>query len=185
MTSIAPVKRRGLFRRKLLDRVVRALSVLALTVAVAAMVWILYTVIRRGVAVISWDFLTECSKPYGAMNSGIANALLGTLAITFGAALLGIPPAILGGIWLAEFGKGTKLGDTIRFSANVMMGMPSVVVGLFVYAVLVVPCGGFSGFAGSVALAILMFPVVMRTTEDMLLMVPDLSLIHISEPTRH
>lgn len=76
MTSIAPVKRRGLFRRKLLDRVVRALSVLALTVAVAAMVWILYTVIRRGVAVISWDFLTECSKPYGAMNSGIANALL-------------------------------------------------------------------------------------------------------------
>ena len=173
MTSIAPVKRRGLFRRKLLDRVVRALSVLALTVAVAAMVWILYTVIRRGVAVIRWDFLTECSKPYGAMNSGIANALLGTLAITFGAALLGIPPAILGGIWLAEFGKGTKLGDTIRFSANVMMGMPSVVVGLFVYAVLVVPCGGFSGFAGSVALAILMFPVVMRTTEDMLLMVPD------------
>ena len=86
---------------------------------------------------------------------------------------MGIPPAILAGIYLAEFGKGTKLGNAIRFAANVMMGMPSVVAGLFVYAVLVIPMGRFSGFAGSVALAFLMFPVVLRTTEDMLLMVPD------------
>ena len=145
----------------------------ALAVAVAGMIWILWTVVSRGAAVISLEFLTEPSKPFGAEDSGIANALLGTLAITLGAALIGIPPAVLGGIYLAEFGRNTRVGNLIRFAANVMMGMPSVVVGLFVYAVLVIPLGTFSGFAGSVALAILMVPVVLRTTEDMLLMVPD------------
>lgn len=169
----APLKRRGLFRRKLVDRIVRILSAAALLIALGGMLWILWTVLARGAAVISWEFLTESSKPYGAPASGIANAILGTLAITGGAALIGIPPALLGGVYLAEFGKGTRTGEVIRFSANVMMGMPSVVVGLFVYALLVVATGGFSGFAGSVALAILMFPVVLRTTEDMLLMVPD------------
>ena len=173
MTSIPATCRRGLFRRKLVDRIVRLLSIAALAVAVAGMVWILWTVVSRGAAVLSWEFLTEPSRPFGAEDSGIANALLGTLAITLGAALIGIPPALLGGIYLAEFGRDTRLGNLIRFAANVMMGMPSVVVGLFVYAVLVISLGGFSGFAGSVALAILMVPVVLRTTEDMLRMVPD------------
>ena len=109
----------------------------------------------------------------GIPDSGIANAILGTLEITFGAALIGIPPALLGGIYLAEFGRGTRLAGVIRFAANVLMGMPSVVVGLFVYAVMVVPLGGFSGMAGSLALAILMIPVVLSTTEEMLRMVPD------------
>lgn len=173
MTFVSSTRRRGLFRRKLVDRIVRILSVAALAVAVAGMIWILWTVVSRGAAVISLEFLTEPSKPFGAEESGIANALLGTLAITLGAALIGIPPAVLGGIYLAEFGRNTRVGNLIRFAANVMMGMPSVVVGLFVYAVLVIPLGTFSGFAGSVALAILMVPVVLRTTEDMLLMVPD------------
>ena len=173
MTAITPDKRRGLFRRKLADRIVGVLSVAALVLALAGMVWILWTVFSRGASVLSWSFLTEPSKPYGALNGGIGNAILGTLAITFGAAVMGIPPALLAGIYLAEFGRGTRLGGAIRFAANVMMGMPSVVVGLFVYAVLVIPMRGFSGIAGSAALAILMFPVVLRTTEDMLLMVPD------------
>lgn len=173
MTFVSSTRRRGLFRRKLVDRIVRILSVAALAVAVAGMIWILWTVVSRGAAVISLEFLTEPSKPFGAEDSGIANALLGTLAITLGTALIGIPPAVLGGIYLAEFGRNTRVGNLIRFAANVMMGMPSVVVGLFVYAVLVIPLGTFSGFAGSVALAILMVPVVLRTTEDMLLMVPD------------
>ena len=173
MTAIAPEKRRGLFRRKLLDRIVGVLSILALFLAVAGMIWILWVVFAHGASVISWTFLTEPSKPYGTLNGGIANALLGTVEITLGAILIGVPPALLGGIYLAEFGKGTKLGNAVRFSANVMMGMPSVVVGLFIYAILVIPMHGPSGFAGSTALAVLMFPVVLRTTEDMLLMVPD------------
>lgn len=173
MTAIAPEKRRGLFRRKLMDRAVGILSILALLIAVAGMIWIIWVVLARGASVISWTFLTEPSKPYGTLNGGIANAVLGTVEITLGAVLIGVPPALLGGIYLAEFGKGTKSGNAIRFSANVMMGMPSVVIGLFIYAIMVIPMGGPSGFAGSVALAVLIFPVVLRTTEDMLLMVPD------------
>ena len=98
--------------------------------------------------------------------------MLGSIMITLGAALLATPPAICAGICLSEFRDHPKVTATLRFSANVMMGMPSVLVGLFVYTLIVVPSGHFSGFAGSVALAIIMFPVVMRTTEDMLDMVP-------------
>ena len=124
MTAIAPEKRRGLFRRKLVDRTVGLLSILALSIAVAGMVWILWVVLARGASVISLSFFTEPSKPYGAPDGGIANALLGTIEITVGAILIGVPPALLGGIYLAEFGKGTKLGNAIRFSANVMLAMP-------------------------------------------------------------
>ncbi|MEG1980741.1 MAG: phosphate ABC transporter permease PstA, partial [Victivallaceae bacterium] len=99
--------------------------------------------------------------------------ILGTIIITFGAAVMAVPGALCAGIFLAEFKDHPKFSAFLRFSANVMMGMPSVLVGLFVYMILVVPSGRFSGFAASVALAILMFPVVMRTTEDMIAMVPD------------
>lgn len=158
--------------RKLEDGLVQGFSVLALALAVGVMLWILGTILVRGSAALSWDFLTTLSAPHGFVG-GIGNALLGTLLITLFAALIAVPPAICAGIWLAEFGKKSRLADALRFSANVMMGMPSIVVGLFVYMILVVPMGCSSGLAGSVALAILMFPVVMRTTEDMLMMVPD------------
>ena len=173
MNNALSTRRRGLFRRRLVDRCVRFLSTAALFLAVAGMGWILWNVCARGISVLSWSFLTEPAKPWGIPDSGIANAILGTLEITFGAALIGIPPALLGGIYLAEFGRGTRLAGVIRLEANVLMGMPSVVVGLFVYAVMVVPLGGFSGMAGSLALAILMIPVVLSTTEEMLRMVPD------------
>ncbi len=148
-------------------------SLLAVAMAVGAMLWVLGTIVMRGATVLGWDFLTNPSKPYGLPGAGIANALLGTLLITLTAAGMAIPPALAAGIWLAEFGKQSRTAAALRFCANVLMGMPSVIVGLFAYTVIVVPMGTFSGFAGSVALAILMFPVVMRTTEDMLRMVPD------------
>ncbi len=164
---------RPLFWRKAQDRFVQGFSVVALGIAIGAMVWVLCTILMRGSEVLSWSFLSEPSKPYGVPNAGIANALLGTLIVTLGAIVIAVPPALAAGIWSAEFGKHSKVANFLRFSATVMMGMPSVIVGLFVYMILVVPMGGASGLAGSVALAILMFPVVMRTTEDMLLMVPD------------
>ncbi|WP_176013580.1 phosphate ABC transporter permease PstA [Victivallis sp. Marseille-Q1083] len=166
-------KKRPLFWRKLSDRLIRLLSVAAVAVAVLAMLWILASVVRRGAAVIDLTFLLEPSKPAGVPDGGIANALLGTVCITLTAAILTIPPGILGGIALAEFGRDSRTGHLIRFAANVMMGIPSIIVGLFVYTLLVVPMGAASGLAGSVALGIIMFPVVMRTTEDMLLLVPD------------
>ena len=167
------MKRRKLFWRKTLEWTVFRISQAVLACSFLGMLWILWTTVWNGGAVLSWNFLTQPSKPYGVESGGIANALQGTLYITAIATLLSVPPAVLGGIWMAEFGKKSRFADVIRFCANVMMGIPSIITGLFVYAVWVIPTGHFSGFAGSIALGIIMFPVVMRTTEDMLLLVPD------------
>ncbi len=164
---------RPLFWRKTQDVLLGLFSLISIIIAVGGMGWILWTVLSHGAHVIDWQFLTAPSKPYGEIGAGIANALLGTLAITGAATLISVPPAIAAGIYLAEFGKQSRLANVLRFSANVMMGLPSIIVGLFVYVIIVIPTGNFSGFAGTVALAVIMFPVMMRTTEDMLAMVPD------------
>ncbi len=104
---------------------------------------------------------------------GLANAILGTLAMTVAATLLSVPLGLLAGIYLAEFGQESRVADHSRFSANVLMGMPSIIVGVFAYTLVVIPLGHFSGYAGVVALAILMMPVITRTTEDMLRLVPN------------
>jgi phosphate transport system permease protein len=167
------VKRRGIALRKTVDVAVKLLSIFFVTITIALMGWIIYIVIGKGVDALSWTFFTEPTAPYGVPDGGIANAILGTVIITFGAAIIGVPAGILGGIYLSEFGSKSRFGAFIRFSANVMMGMPSIIVGLFVYTMLVYTTKHFSGVAGSVALAIIMFPVVLRTTEDMLSMVPN------------
>ncbi len=164
---------RPVFFRKLSNQLLNLLALVSISVSLGGMGWILYTVIQNGAPVLSWEFLTSPSKPYGELGAGVGNALLGTLLMTLGATLLAVPPALAGGIYLAEFGKSSRLADLLRFCANVLMGLPSILVGLFVYAMLVVTTGHFSGMAGTVALAIIMFPVILRTTEDMLLMVPD------------
>ncbi len=165
--------KRGLKIRKTVEYSVQIFSYFALTAAIGGMLWILYTVVMHGMSVLNWEFLTNPSKPYGVPDGGIANALLGTVYITFGAVVIALPPALAGGIYLAEYGRQNRIANIIRFTANVIMGIPSVLVGLFVYAVMVVPSGSFSGLAGSVALAIIMLPVILRTTEDMMRMVPD------------
>ncbi len=165
--------KRSLFYRKTINLAVTAASIMTVGLALLFMGWILYTVFDNGFRSFSWAFFTEPTKPYGIPDGGVANAVLGTIFITLGAVVIGVPPGLLGGIYLAEFAKGNKLGNVIRFSANVMMGIPSIIVGLFVYALMVYTTKTFSGLAGSVALSIIMFPVVLRTTEDMLLMVPD------------
>ncbi len=171
MTGMQNLRRRPLGGRRLLDALFRLASLIALLTALAGMLWIVGTVIRRGADAVNWNFLTAASGPLA--DSGIGNAILGSVLITLVAALIALPPALAGGCYLAEFGRRGRVAETIRFSANVLMGMPSVLVGLFVYALLVKPMGCSSGLAGSVALAIIMFPVVLRTTEDMLRMVPD------------
>ena len=164
---------RPVFFRKISNQLLNLLALVSICVALGGMGWILCTVFQNGAPVLSWEFLTAHSKPYGEPGAGVGNALLGTLLMTLGATLLAVPPALAGGIYLAEFGKQSRVADLLRFCANVLMGLPSILVGLFVYAMLVVTTGHFSGMAGTVALAIIMFPVIMRTTEDMLLMVPD------------
>lgn len=168
-----PFRKKPIFRRKLTDMVVRGFSLLTLCFALFCMGWILWATFSHGIRSINWEFLTHPSKPWGVPLNGIANAILGSLLITAGAAVISVPPAILGGIYLSEFGRSTRLGNCLRFGANVMMGIPSIITGLFTYAVIVVPTGNFSGLAGSAALAVIMFPIVLRTTEDILAMIPD------------
>ncbi|MCI5146237.1 MAG: phosphate ABC transporter permease PstA, partial [Candidatus Electrothrix sp. AR3] len=125
------------------------------------------------IAAINWQFFTELPTPPGLEGGGVANAIIGTVLMTALATVLGVPAGLLAGVYLAEFGKHSRLGAWVRFTVNMLMGIPSIIIGLFVYSALVFPFGHFSGFAGGVSLAILMFPVVARTTEDMLSMVPN------------
>ena len=135
--------------------------------------WILYVVLVRGLGAINLAFFTQLPTPPGVMGGGLANAIVGTLVLTAVATLIAVPAGLMAGIYLAEFSDDSKVGDYSRFSANVLMGMPSIIVGIFAYTLVVVPLGHFSGYAGALALAILMLPVITRTTEDMLRLVPN------------
>ena len=173
MSRELSMKQRGLFLRKFRNYVIIGISALSTVIAAFFLIWILWTIFRNGMESLSLDFLTEPTKPYGVPDGGMLNAILGTAIITLVATLLAVPAGMLGGICLSEFSRSSKFGNAVRFSANVMMGMPSIIVGLFIYTLLVMTTGNFSGFAGSVTLAIIMFPVILRTTEDMLCMVPN------------
>lgn len=167
------LKYKSLFFRKLKNGLFSIFSFFAIAASLFLIGWILFEIVKNGAGAISWDFLTNPSKPYGIPDAGISNAIIGTILITLAAATISIAPAMLAGIYLSEFGKNKKHADIIRFGANVMMGVPSILVGLFVYMTVVVPSGNFSGLAGGIALAIIMFPIIMRTTEDMMAMVPN------------
>lgn len=160
-------------QRIIIDFFVRILSSLSAVVGIFFLAWILFVVISRGIASINTAFFLELPTPPGMEGGGLANAILGTIIITFLASLLGVPVGIMSGVYLSEFGKNRLLGKMVRFTLNVIMGIPSIIIGLFVYTIFVLPFGHFSGYAGGIALAILMIPVVARTTEDMLNMVPN------------
>ncbi len=173
MTTETALKPRGLSLRKLKNFTVIGVSAFRTVIAAVFLIWILWTILRNGAESLSVEFLTQPTKPYGVPGGGMLNAILGTALITLAATLLAVPAGMLGGVCLSEFARSSRFGNAVRFSANVMMGMPSIIVGLFIYTLIVMTTGRFSGFAGSVALAIIMFPVILRTTEDMLCMVPN------------
>jgi phosphate transport system permease protein len=159
--------------RRAADLMVRGGSVVSALLGLGALVWILSGVIVRGVGALDLSFFTRLPTPPGMSGGGMANALLGTLAMTAAATLISVPIGLLSGIYLAEFGQDSRVADNSRFAANVLMGMPSIIIGVFAYTLVVLPLGHFSGYAGTVALAILMIPVVSRTAEDMLRLVPN------------
>ena len=164
---------RSILYRKSVDTVITVLSTLSSCIGIVFLSWILWEVIHRGSSSLNFNFFTNLPTPPGIVGGGLANAIVGTLIITFLATILGIPIGILGGIYLAEFGKSNVFGKAVRFTLNVIMGIPSIIIGLFVYTFLVLPMGHFSGYAGAVALSIIILPVVARTTEDMLALVPN------------
>jgi phosphate transport system permease protein len=156
-----------------MDKIVSGWAVISALLGIGALIWILSGVIARGVGALNFSFFTQLPTPPGLAGGGMANAILGTLAMTVAATLISVPIGLLSGIYLAEFGQESRVADNARFSANVLMGMPSIIVGVFAYTLVVLPLGHFSGYAGALALAILMIPVITRTTEDMLRLVPN------------
>lgn len=174
MTSLStrPAALRLRTRRKILSIAMMTACALALVAGVSMLAWVLSTLVARGAGGLSFAFFTQLPNPPGDPGGGLAHALVGTATVTGLAALVGVPLGIAAGVWLAEFSQGSKLGDTVRFLLDVLMGIPSIVIGVFVYGLLVSPLGGFSALAGSAALALLMLPIVARTTEEMLRTVP-------------
>jgi phosphate transport system permease protein len=158
--------------RAFTDHLATALAILATVLVVAPLIVIFVYLLYKGASSLNVAFFTQIPKPEGETGGGMANAIVGSGMLLAIASLLGIPIGIGGGIYLAEFGRGTRLANAIRFTADVLNGVPSIVMGIAAYSLVVVPMHHYSALAGGVALGIMMIPTVTRTTEEMLLMVP-------------
>ena len=157
-------------RRK--NAITMVLSLAATAFGLGWLVLILGTLLWEGFSGLSLRVFTEMTPPPGA-SGGLLNAIMGSLVLTFLAVLIGTPIGILAGTYMAEYGRHSQLTSIVRFINDILLSAPSIVVGLFIYEVMVYPMGHFSGWAGAVALAVIVIPVVVRTTEDMLMLVPD------------
>ncbi len=157
--------------RRIVDHVMTGAAVLTVILVLAPLFAIFAYLVYRGIGSINWAFLTQTPKPVGEAGGGMANAIVGSAFILAIASVIGVPVGVGAGIYLAEFGRN-RFGDTIRFVADVLNGVPSIVVGIVAYALVVLSQRHFSALAGGVALAIMMIPTITRTTEEMLLLVP-------------
>jgi phosphate transport system permease protein len=158
-------------RRRLLSHVMTGATVACAILALLPLFAIFADLVLRGASSINWDFFVKNPAAAGDTGGGVANAIVGTLIIVGVGSAIGLPIGIGAGVYLAEFGGG-RFGQTVRFLADVLTGTPSVIVGIFVWMLVVRPMGHFSALAGAVALAILMVPMVSRTTEEMVRLVP-------------
>jgi phosphate transport system permease protein len=159
------------WNRRITDHAMTGIAVLTVVLVLAPLIAIFGYLVYRGVGSINWAFLTQVPKPPGEVGGGMANAIVGSIFILGIASIIGVPLGIGAGIYLAEFGRN-RFGTAIRFTADVLNGVPSIVIGIVAYAIVVLRQGHFSALAGGVALAIMMVPTISRTTEEMLLLVP-------------
>jgi phosphate transport system permease protein len=158
-------------RRKLTNRIIEALCLIATLIGLILLASILFTLLWRGVGGLSLTVFTTSTRPSGS-NGGLLNAIVGSVIQTALGTAIGTPIGLMVGTYLAEYAAGSALGNAVRFVSDVLLSAPSILIGLFVYTILVAPAGGFSGWAGAVALAVIVIPIVVRTTEDMLRLVP-------------
>jgi len=163
--------RRGYSRRKLSSRVFLVLTGLTTALALIPLFLIIDYVILQGGKYINWTFFTQLPRPPGVTGGGVLNAIEGTVLLVILASIFAIPPGVLAAFYAAYY-PNTPLGIAVRFSTDVLSGVPSIIIGLFLYAVVVKTQGHFSALAGGIALAILMLPTIIRTTEEMLKLVP-------------
>ena len=158
-------------RRKIISRIAETFCALAVVLALIPLGMILFYVVSHGVTALNFAFFTNIPKPVGEKGGGMANAIVGTLTLIGIAALFAVPIGSLCGIHLSEY-PGSKFSSVARFAADVLNGVPSIVIGIFAYTVLVLPIKRFSAIAGGIALGLLMIPIVVRTTEELLRLVP-------------
>src|SRR5579863_6593144 len=158
-------------RRRMTDHVMTGVAILTVVLVLAPLIAIFGYLVFRGMGSFNLPFLSQTPKPVGEVGGGMANAIIGSLLILGIASIIGVPLGVGAGIYLAEFGRN-RLGSTVRFTADVLNGVPSIVVGIVAFAIVVISQKHFSALAGGVALAIMMVPTICRTTEEMLLLVP-------------
>ena len=163
----------GLYRRRQMANAMgMATSMVAMSLGLAVLMWILVVLFSNGFAALDWNMLTKDTPAPGTDGGGLRNAIVGSLMMVGLAVLVATPVGILAGIYLTEYGDRSKTAELTRFVTDIMLSAPSIVIGLFVYAIAVATFGRFSGYAGSMALSLIAVPVVMRTTENMLRLVP-------------
>lgn len=158
-------------RRRLMDNLATGAAIAAVVLVLAPLAAIFGYLLYKGIGSVNYNFLTQIPKPPGEVGGGMANAIAGSAYILLLASIIGVPIGIGAGIYLAEYGRN-KFGDVIRFTADVLNGVPSIVIGIVAYGIVVIRQGHFSALAGGVALAIMMIPTITRATEEMLLLVP-------------
>ncbi|MEI7445940.1 MAG: phosphate ABC transporter permease PstA [Burkholderiales bacterium] len=163
----------GLYgRRKIVNAIGLFLSSASMAIGLIGLLWILWTLAYNGVSALDWNFFTKSTPAPGTPGGGLANAMVGSLMIVGFATLVSTPIGILAGIYLSEFGRTSRFAQATRFVVDVMLSAPSIVIGLFVFAIAVATVRHFSGWAGAFALSLIAVPVVVRTTENMLNLVP-------------
>ncbi len=159
-------------RRRRVNALMLALTALCALMSASVLFSILGYIAWKGASSLSWAFLTSLPKPVGETGGGIANSILGSAEVVGVAALIGVPVGVASGVYLSEYGRRGRFAFLVRYAADVMNGVPSIVIGLFAYALIVVPMKRFSALSGSVALALIMIPIVLRNTEEFLRLVP-------------
>ena len=167
------VRRRLHAKRKLANAVALTLALAAMAFGLFWLIWILVETVRLGVGGLALTLFTQMTPPPQAETGGLANAIFGSVVMVSLATLLGTPIGVLAGIYLAEYGRRSWLASTTRFINDILLSAPSIVIGLFIYSAVVARIGSFSGFAGILALALIVIPVVIRTTENMLTLIPN------------
>jgi len=158
-------------RRRIVSTIAVTLCLLSVIIALVPLGFILFFVVTRGVGALNWDFFTQLPKPVGEQGGGMANAIVGTLMLSGLGAIFAIPVGIVSGVYMSEY-AGTKFAGAVRFAADTLNGVPSIVIGVFVYGIVVLQMRQFSMLAGSVALGVMMIPIIARTTEELLRLVP-------------
>jgi phosphate transport system permease protein len=158
-------------RRKLMSSLFVGFCALSVLLALMPLAFVLFFVVSQGIRALNFDFFTQMPKPVGEAGGGMANAIVGTLLVTSLGSLMAIPIGILSGVYMSEY-AGTRFSSAVRFAADALNGVPSIVIGVFAYGIAVVPFKQFSALAGGVALGIMMIPIIARTTEELLLLVP-------------